>query len=111
MVEAIKKSEETKEALLRTIPDLIYQIDRSGHLLSIIPSKDFGFVLPPKQISGKRIDETLPLQLAHQTLEHIEKTLETGEITVFEYVLDVEGEERSFETRQVACGQDQFWAW
>jgi len=73
-----------------------------------MPGKDLEPILPTEEFLGKRLDEVLPAKLAHQALINIEKALETDEITVFEYTLDDNaGQERFFEARQVACGNDQ----
>ena len=106
-VEALQKSEETKEALLKTIPDLILQIDRTGHFLSAMPAKDFEPILPAEQFLGKKLDEVLPTKLAHQALMLIQEALDTDQMTAFEYTLDDgSGETHFFEARLVACGED-----
>jgi PAS domain S-box-containing protein len=106
-MEALRKSEAKNHALLQAIPDMIWQISKDGTFLDYKPAKDFEPLLPPAACLGKKVHEVHSLAIAQRSMVSIAQALQTGETQVFEYQLPQGGAVRDYETRIVACGEDE----
>ncbi|NUM79319.1 response regulator [bacterium] len=95
--EALRKSEAKTQALLNAIPDLMYRLRRDGIIFDFRVPKDFGVVVTSGQI----------LSAAEKTMQYVEKALETSEMQVFEYQIEVDGRIRDHEARIVVSGVDE----
>lgn len=102
---AFKLSEERNVALLKAIPDLIFLIDREGTFLFYHAYEEKDLYVPPGQFIGKKMEEVLPPDLATEGMEELRKILETGEMIISDYKLDINGRDRFFERRVVPCGE------
>jgi PAS domain S-box-containing protein len=101
------RSERKNRALIDAIPDMMIRFSRDGVYLEVIPAKDFEPLAPPSQLLGRLIAEILPAEVAHQQMHLIQQTLETAKIQVHEYQLEVQGDNRHYEARIVAGGDDE----
>jgi two-component sensor histidine kinase len=109
--EALRKSEARANALLGTIPDIMFHLDREGRVLDYRADKKDLYTGPGVEILGEPLGEFLSPELVERMNEAIGKTLETGEIQVFEYDLDMPGKGiRYFESRMMKCGDDEVMA-
>ncbi|MBI3609570.1 MAG: EAL domain-containing protein [Nitrospirae bacterium] len=105
--EELRKSEVKNRALLNAMPDMMFRISREGICLDFIASKDVESLLPPTEFSGKNIKETLPADLARQSLYYVQQALQTGEKQIFEHQLLINGSRRDYESRIVVSGEDE----
>jgi PAS domain S-box-containing protein len=105
--EALQISEARNLAFLNAIPDMMFRIRRDGVYLDCKADQESDFVLLPSHMIGKTVYEVLPAAVAQQRMAYIERTLETGEIQIFEYQLLNQGELRDYEARLVVSGQDE----
>jgi PAS domain S-box-containing protein len=103
--EALQLSEARTRALLDAIPDMTFELNRDGTILQFIPSAVNEPLLPPEEFIGKTIAQVLPA-LAEQTAFAIGRTLESGHVSAFEYQIQQEGENRTFEARIASAGRD-----
>ena len=95
--DALRQSESRMRALLEAIPDMIFEMDREGKILSFVPSPTIDPFLPPAEFLGRNISQIMPPEVADQTMFNIERTLESGMLQMFEYKLPTEKENRYFE--------------
>ncbi len=100
------KSEERNRALLAAVPDFIFLVRRDGLFLDYSKEKNGNFPLISSDLLGKNIYEVLPEQLARQTMESIENTLQTGEMQIFEHQFAQHGDTRFYEVRLLTFGTD-----
>ena len=105
--EALQISEGRNLAFLNAIPDMMFRIRRDGVYLDCKADQESDFALAPSDMIGKTVYEVLPLAVAQQRMAHIEQTLKTGEIQIFEYQLHNRGELRDYEARLVVSGKDE----
>jgi len=98
---ALEKSELRTRALLEAIPDMIFEINRNATIVQYIPSSTMAPVVLPSEFLGKNIDQIFPPVVVEQTLFAIERTLESGQLHVFEYQLTSDGEVQNFEARVI----------
>jgi len=107
-ITALRENEERLEAILSSLPDLIFRINREGTFLDFhTPSLD-QLAVPPERFLGKRLSDIMPEEIARESLRLIEETVRTGEVSpVQEYRLSVGGRLCDFEARFARCGSDE----
>ena len=106
-LDASQHSQAENHALLRAIPDLMFQITKDGTFVDFKPARGLEPVTPPDDFLGKRVFDVLPTDVAHLCLHFIQRALSTNEPQVFEYRLTPNGGTQEFEARIVASGTDQ----
>lgn len=107
LVEDLTISETKNRALLSAIPDTMFRIDREGTILESRGSKDFDFVGSGNQITGKKLYEALPVNVAQSAMAAVGKALTNGTTENLEYQLALAGTIHHFEARVVASGQNE----
>lgn len=105
---ALRQSEITNRALVSAVPDLLIWIDRDGTYLDILgSSKNLKLTKPLSQLIGISIYDAIPHERAQERMHYIQLALQTGELQVYEYQLEIDGEIRDEEARIVVCGEQQ----
>ncbi|MFX1562236.1 MAG: PAS domain S-box protein [Promethearchaeota archaeon] len=104
--EALQASEAQQRALLKAIPDLMFQINKEGIFLSYKALHVEDLYTPPDQFLRKSIFDVLPEEVAHKTMYHLEQAFLTQELQRFEYQLPVAGGLQDWEARLVVSGED-----
>lgn len=99
----IDASEQKSAAILSAIPDLMFRINRQGVYLDFRAPNAAGSAAAEEYVIGRSIHELLPADVASLSLKHVQNTLVTGEVSVFEYSLEVPAGVRHLEAR-VAWG-------
>jgi PAS domain S-box-containing protein len=94
-------------ALLDAIPDLLFRFNRQGIYTNVLAKQASDLALPADQLIGLSIYDVLPATLADQFMLTLEQTIATNEIQTFDYQLEINGQERFWETRLVASGSDE----
>ncbi|WP_052812838.1 sensor histidine kinase [Desulfonatronum thioautotrophicum] len=97
--EALRRSEERNRAMLRAVPDAMFLHCRSGAYLDCRSSNPDQLPASPETLSGKRLDEVLPLDLAEEMLGRFADAMASGETQMLEYELDQGLGKRVFEAR------------
>jgi PAS domain S-box-containing protein len=105
--DALRVSEATNRALLAAIPDMMFRLTRDGVYLDVKADRYGNWALPAESIIGKHIREVLPEDVADEALRCVERTLQTGQMQIFEYALQADGTMRHFEARNVVSGPDE----
>lgn len=105
----LEHSEAFQHAILSTLPDLKFRINREGIYLDYYPSPndDQDLLLPPEQFLGKSLHEVLPDYLAEAIMINIRKAMESGTLQSFEYMLPVSGNMYHFEIRLNAINDEE----
>ncbi len=101
------ESEATRYALMHAIPDMMIRYNREGVHLDFFPAKDFDPIVPPSVFLGKSVQEVLPAEPARLIIQTIQAALGSGKTEVCEYQLWLGNDLRDYETRMVACGQEE----
>lgn len=104
--EALKEIEAKNRTLLDAIPDMMFRICKDGTFLDF-KGKDSDLLVPPSEFLGKKMYEILPKKLAEQVEYYMERSLQTGDIQIFEY--QIEGG-NDYEARLIVNGEDEFLA-
>ncbi len=104
--ETIRASQAKSRALLDAIPDLMFRFDRQGTFLESEGAQDM-LLMPPEQFLGRNIAEIFPEELASVMMPRLAQAIDQQKIQVFEYALEIGGEQRHFESRLVADSETQ----
>lgn len=107
MVEALRQSEARHRALLEAIPDAILRLDSNGTYLDIKEPTNFKSIRPTTELVGKRQSDALPPVVAEQVMYYDDKALATGEMQLFEYDIQIDGQMYTRESRVVPVGHDE----
>ena len=102
----VRARAERYRALLQAMPDLMFRVSREGRYLSYNAPSQRDLVAP--EVVGLDLWDRLPAELADRILLAGHKALEGGEPPVIEYALDFDGEQRDYEGRFAASGEDEF---
>ena len=103
---ALRHSEARQAATLKAMPDLMFLIGKDGVYLDYHARDPALLFVPPDQFIGKRIADVMPPPLAALFMSELARTRDASEPSVIEYSLPIDGEERHYETRLVACERD-----
>jgi len=98
----LQNAEARKRAILRAIPDMIFEVARSGVFLDFMASAEISPLMPPEEFIGKNIRDLFPPAIAEQTMFALERSMETGQLHAFEYGMPPEEEVQFFEARVTA---------
>jgi PAS domain S-box-containing protein len=99
---ALRESESRMSAILKAIPDMIFEINREGTLTGFIASSEIQPLMPPEDFLGRNIKELFPVSISLQTMFAIERTLATNQLHAFEYGLPPGDEVQFYEARVIA---------
>ena len=103
----VQKRDNTINAILQAMPDMMFQIKRDGTIRNYKLSTDKCIYESPEAEFNITLDDVLPAEIAKQELEIINQALETNKMQTMQYKLPVKGEMRNFELRLVVSGEDE----
>ena len=95
------------EAILRALPDMMFLISADGIYLDYHGSEDQLFV-PPSRFVGKSVRDIMPADLATRFEQAFRQARESSKPQIVEYTLPIDGEDRNYEARIVACQNTNF---
>jgi len=107
--EQLRDSEARNRAILDAVPDVMFQFTGDGVFVSCDAPNGAPLALSPDDFLGRHISDVFPEAFARNVMWQIRRTLETGEMQLFEYQIPVpmpEGELRDFEARLVPAGEN-----
>ncbi|MGL5081581.1 MAG: ATP-binding protein, partial [Microcoleaceae cyanobacterium] len=105
--EALRQSESKNRALLNAIPDLMFRFSRAGIFLDFKVSRNSNLLESLTKYLNKTVHDLFPQHVAQSYTNHIQETLKTHQIQIFEYEWLVEQERRHYETRIVISGDEE----
>ncbi|NJK39305.1 MAG: HAMP domain-containing protein [Oscillatoriales cyanobacterium RM2_1_1] len=105
--EALRQSETKNRALLNAIPDLMFRFSRSGIFVEFKISRNSNLLESLTKYLNKTVHDLFPPHVAQSYIKHIQATLKTHQIQIFEYEWLVDQERRHYETRIVISGDDE----
>jgi PAS domain S-box-containing protein len=104
---ALRESEERNRAILEAIPDFMFLMSESGVYLDYYAADENVLLVSPKLFLNRSVWDVLPAQLAGDVMCGLDSVVQTGEMKVLEYELEIAGQRRWFEARLVRCGADK----
>jgi signal transduction histidine kinase/CBS domain-containing protein/ActR/RegA family two-component response regulator len=104
---ALKQSEETNQAFLTAIPDLLIRMDYLGNYSAIMSGSGIKVKPVPLSVSKPTVYNMLPHALAEERIYYASQAIATGELQIYEQILDVDGETQNEEVRIVALNNQE----
>lgn len=101
-------SDATARALVQAIPDLIFRIGVDGRYRGFKAESEAELATDPDHVIGASLADRLPPDVARLILDEGRSAVAGRGVRNIEYDLHVQGEERSYEGRVAACGDDEF---
>lgn len=106
--EQLSESVRNMEALLRTMPDIMFVLTRDGVYVEYWVEDESDLAIPSRSIVGSSISELgMSVDKLDEILAAIGKTLDTGDIQSVEYELDMDSRHRYFEARLAPYGEER----
>ncbi|MDD5360581.1 MAG: ATP-binding protein [Ignavibacteria bacterium] len=105
--EALKFSESKNRALLSALPDMMFVQNYDGVYLDYHARSPEMLISGPEKFMGKNMSEVLPKYMVDLFKEGFKKAIESGEIQLVEYPLEIRGVMYHFEARFVAYDNDK----
>jgi diguanylate cyclase (GGDEF)-like protein/PAS domain S-box-containing protein len=102
--EAVRESEARLQALLSSLDDLVFELDRDGNYLGVWTVRDDLLVRPRHQLLGHNVREFIGEELAAEVLRAIRRALRNGTAEMLDYSLDVPSGTRWFQARMAPIG-------
>jgi PAS domain S-box-containing protein len=75
----LRASEARNRAILRAIPDVMFVLDRAGHVLDYSANEGNTLYAPPEQVIGRHIRDMLPLDAADGVVQAAEHTTSSAQ--------------------------------
>jgi len=94
------------QAVFNAVPDLMFQIDKDGVFKNYKTAKEELYI-PPEEFMRKSIHDIFPKELAKETMHFVERTIESGDMQIFEYQLQFEENLHYYEARMVISGENE----
>jgi len=91
--EALKKSQAQLEALVTSLDDIVFEVDKSGTYLNLWTGNEALLFRPREEIIGKRFDEVFGEAASRPFFEFLELTLSSNAAQTLEYPVDMGGEQ------------------
>lgn len=107
MEEKIAEIEQKNSVLINTIPDLLFEYDKSGNHIDFRANHPEDLLVPPDKFLGKNVVEVLPEEISSSYLENIKKAYSSGEMHIMEYSMIIKGETKDFEARFIKSGNNR----
>ena len=97
--EALRESEARLHALLSSLDDLVFEIDKDGVYLAIWTTNESLLAAPPGELLGRTVREALGDELGRRVTRAVRRVIETGIPEFMEFCLDVPAGARWFQCR------------
>lgn len=105
--EKLRNSIERNNALLGANPDLMFVFNSNCKIIDFHSESHNQLLIEPDKFLGKLIDDILPHEVVVTTREKVAKVIASGLPDYSNYQLNVGDEQKYFESRYVACGNNQ----
>jgi C4-dicarboxylate-specific signal transduction histidine kinase len=105
---ALHRSEAKNAAILRALPDLVFVLTKDDHrYVDFYCSSEGELMVPPDQFVGKRMRDVFSEDFSRAFEEVFAQVVDSGGPRMLEYSLPIQGEQRFYEARVVACDDDR----
>lgn len=105
--EELHKAQVTNQAIVSAIPDLLMRIRQDGTYQGVMPGHTIKMLNEERFHVGVSIFNMLPYDKAAERMQYVQRALETQELQVYEYTLDVSGEQFYEEARLMPLNEEE----
>ncbi len=104
--EKIKEQSAKINAILKTMPDLMFVIDKKGYYVDVFAYDNSKLALPPEKLIGANLKDVFPQKEAELFIRSFKRCIDTGDMQTLEYRLTIEGKPMFFEARVSPFNRD-----
>ena len=97
----LKQSNQKSEAILETLPDIMFVFSRDGVFLDYYAGKTVDILMPPEHFLNRKDRDVLPGYLAEVNQHTLKKLFKTGKSQNYSYTLEMNGKTMYFDARMV----------
>jgi PAS domain S-box-containing protein len=94
-------SEERNKVLLQANPDIMFVLDREGVFVDSYSGNLAPLYASPGFFNGKNVSEIMPPKVAQIIQFYLDRIFSTGQMQIFTYQLEMNGEKKDYECRLV----------
>jgi len=105
--ESLRQSEARNSAIVSAMPDLMIWMDDQGNYLNFFSGGNVKIYNSQSFVKGAKVYDVLPFEHADTRMAYARRALDTRELQVYEYQLEIEGEIRDEEARIVAVNDKE----
>ncbi|WP_413402531.1 EAL domain-containing protein [Pseudoalteromonas sp. KJ71-7] len=95
----LQQSNEKFKAFAKVLPDLTLILSEEGKYINVHGTTNESLYLSQEHVINRNVRDIMPPKDANPIMEVIAKTLQTNEVQVFEYQLNIKGKQLTFEGR------------
>ncbi len=106
-LEALREAQITNQAIVSAIPDLLMRIRSDGTYQGFNMGCTTKLLNEDNLQVGVSIYDLMPFEKAEERMGYVRQALETGELQVYEYELEIEGQLQHEEARLMPLGEDE----
>lgn len=95
----LQQSNEKFKAFAKVLPDLTLILSEEGEYTNVYGTANESLYLSKEHVINRNVRDIMPPEDSNPIMEVIAKTLQTNEVQVFEYQLNIKGKQLTFEGR------------
>lgn len=95
----LQLSEQTQKAILSSLPDIVFQVEKSGKILSYYANENYSLSLDSLRLTEQSVTEILPTEDADNMMRLMEQVIDSNAIRSYEYVHHEKGTKMHYELR------------
>ncbi|MEL0630338.1 EAL domain-containing protein [Psychromonas aquatilis] len=107
LINDLKKTNDKLNAFIKVLPDPAFVLSRSGKYLDIYGSQNELLAKPLKTLINQNMQDVFPPKERQMVSHFIKQALETNQVQVFEYELEVEKGLLTFEGRTIPINDEK----
>jgi PAS domain S-box-containing protein len=107
MAEQIRKSELMVQALIDTMPALLFRISRDGFVFDFKVARKFQTFVSHQEYLGKNVNEVMASNRAECFIDYVQQALQHQDLQTFENQPGLSGELSDCEAHALASGEDE----
>ncbi len=100
--EALSASEAINDAIVNTLPDLVFILDKDGTYLDVRCSTKEHLLLPPDSFLGEKLSKFFSVEISSFFLELIKDAIADKKVHSHEYEVNIKGQKKAYEIRFMA---------
>ena len=96
------------QAILAAIPDLMFRVGKDGiYRAFVTQNRAFGVLPASVDLTGQRMTDLLPPEMAERQQRYLAKALQTGELQIYEQHIQIGDRHQDEEVRVIKSGDDE----
>lgn len=104
---ALLQAQRTNQAIISAIPDLLMRIDRDGRCTGFSTGSTKKVLNANRLEIGASIFDLMPYDKAAERMTYVHRALESGQLQIYEYELEIEGQIHYEEARLIPLNQNE----